>query len=252
MTTKQTAAQKVLNHIDRDEIISKLLIGVSPQEISANLAIRYSNPSEKKFVLSEKVLKSFQDNSLDLYKIIREDLAKTQTALTNTDKELELAIQGSPKYKETMLKLANNELDIKTTIVNAITALETRMELIYDDIKDDPGNTRVGRLWNETIAQWKGVMELYHKYVLQAPDQIIQHNMTVTHIDQYTAAIQEAIRETLSEIDYEAAMRFLELFGPKLDKLKMPIEQKMLSAEDRMAEVKIINNEIDKKINGAQ
>jgi len=254
MSVKKTAAQKVLNHIDRDEIIAKLMLGISPQDISANLATRYSNPNEKQFVLTDKTLTSFKDNSLDLYKILKEDLSKTQTALTTTDKELELAIKGSSAYKETMLQLAGKELDVKNMIVNMITALNTRIEQIFNEHQLDPSNinTRTERLFNEMIAQWKGVMELYHKYVLQSPDQIIQHNMTITHIDQYTIAIQGAVKETLMEIDYEASMRFLQLIGEKLEKLKMPTEQKIIPAEERFSEVKIINEEINKKLNDPQ
>lgn len=252
MSAKQTAAYKILNHPDRDELISKLLLGISPYDITANLTARYTNPNEKQFILAESTLKSFKTNSLDLYKILKEDLSKTQAALATTDQELALAIKGNSAYKETMLQLAGKELDVKSMIVNMITALNTRIEQIFNEHQLDPSNinTRTERLFNEMIAQWKGVMELYHKYVLQSPDQIIQHNMTITHIDQYTIAIQEAVKETLMEIDYEASMRFLQLIGEKLEKLKMPIEQTILSADERFSEVKIINEEIGKKLNG--
>src|SRR5579885_474138 len=209
MSTKQTAVQKILNHPDKDELISKLLLNIPVQEIHENLAIRYSNPAEKRFVLSVQTLKSFKDNSLDLYKMIKEDVYKTKQLEENTDKELSLALQGSSAYKDTMLKLAGQELDVKNMIVNMITALNTRIEQIFNEHQLDPSNinTRTERLFNEMIAQWKSVMELYHKYILQAPDQIVQHNLTITHIDQHISLIQDAIRETLSEIDIESSLR---------------------------------------------
>jgi hypothetical protein len=250
MSAKQTATEKVLNHPDKDELISKLLLGISPQDISENLAIRYSNPAEKKFVLSVKTLQTFKNNSLDIYKIIQADLAKTKALATSTDQELQMAIQGSSAYKETLEKLAGQELDVKTSIVNMITALNLRIEQIFNEHQMDPANinTRTERIFNEMIAQWRSVMELYHKYVLQAPDQIIQHNMTITHIDQHVEVIRSAIMETLAMMDIESSLKFFEIFTEKMEKLKAPTEIKILPAEERLAEVRVVNDQINTKL----
>lgn len=226
MSAKQTATEKVLNHIDRDEVISKLLLGISPKDIHENLAIRYSNEAEKKFILSEKTLQTFKNNSLDIYKIIQTDLSKTQALAKNTDQELQLALKGNSAYKETLEKLAGQELDIKMMITNMVVAIEMRVAQIFNQIQDDPSsiNTRTERLWNEMLDRLKNTLELYNKMVIGAPDQIIQHNMTITHIDQHIAVIQEAIRETLSLMDIESSLRFMEIFSEKMEKLKAPTE----------------------------
>ena len=64
---KDTGLKKILDHPDLEEIISKLLIGISSKDIHSWLKSKYTNVSESKFVISEKALISFQDNYLDLY-----------------------------------------------------------------------------------------------------------------------------------------------------------------------------------------
>ena len=54
------AYKKILDHPDRDEIISKLVIGISSNDIHDWLQAKYTNVNEAKFVLSEKLIKSFE------------------------------------------------------------------------------------------------------------------------------------------------------------------------------------------------
>ena len=58
----KNALKKILEHPDRDEIISKLVIGIPPKDIYEFLSVKYTNVSEQKFVIAEKSIKSFQDN----------------------------------------------------------------------------------------------------------------------------------------------------------------------------------------------
>ena len=64
----KNAFQKIKNHPDLEEIISKLIIGISVKDINEWLKAKYTLVSESKFILSEKTIKSFQDNYLDIYK----------------------------------------------------------------------------------------------------------------------------------------------------------------------------------------
>ena len=64
----KAALKKILDHPDKDEIISKLVIGQSSKDVHDWLESKYTNVSEAKFVVSEKSLTSFQSNYLDIYK----------------------------------------------------------------------------------------------------------------------------------------------------------------------------------------
>src|SRR5437588_708050 len=145
----KTSIKKILEHPDKDEVISKLIIGISTKDIHDWLKAKYTNVSEAKFVLSEKLIKSFQDNYLDIYTMLKEDVAKTKQALVNnTEEGLELAVKENSAYRSAMVKMANNELDVKTMITTLCINVETRLAQIFDTIQQDPNNInpRVDRL----------------------------------------------------------------------------------------------------------
>lgn len=251
MVNNKNALKKVIEHPDRDEIISKLIIGISAKDIHEWLVNTYSNPAESKFVVSVKSLQSFASNYLDIYDFIKKDLIKTKQAVASSNESsLMLAVQDNPTYKSKMLQLASNEIDIKKMLANLIFAIETRAAQIFDKIQEDPReiNSSNDRVLIEYFDQLGTHLEKWHKLVLGAPDQVIQHNITVQHIDQQIQVFHEAIRETLAEIDIETSMRFMEIFNNKINKLN-PKNEKELNTEARLAEAKIISETMLKKLN---
>jgi len=248
----KTSIKKILEHPDKDEIISKLIIGLPPKDIYEWLKAKYTNVSETKFVLSDKLIKSFQDNYLDIYTMLKEDVAKTKQALANSsENDLELAVKDSSSYKSAMLQLANNELDVKQMITRLCVNVENRLAQLFDIIQENPNdiNHRTDRLLTEYIEKFQNVLEKYYKYVEQAPDQVIHHNVTLHAVDQHTSIFYEAIRGTLSQMDLESSMLFMELYNEMLSKLKAPTDMPFLTPEAKLAEVKVLNEEINKKLN---
>jgi hypothetical protein len=247
----KTSLEKILQHPDKDEIISKLIIGISPKTITEWLKGKYTNVDESKFVISEKTIKSFKDNYLDIYKILKEDFDKTKNALaTNAEDQLMLSVQNNPTYKNKMIELASQEIDIKKMLANMIIAIETRAAQIFDSIQEDPRNInsrndRVLREWFDTLG---ANLERFHKLVNGAPDQIIQHNITLQAVDQHISVFHDVIRDVLSKMDLESSMYFMELFNERMSKLKQPDTNNM-STEERLVEAKILNETITKKIN---
>lgn len=251
----KNALKKVLDHPDKDEIISKLIIGTTPKNIHDWLSIKYTNISENKFVIAEKTLLSFKDNYLDIYNDLQADFIKTKSALTKSnlsvEEELQLAVQDNPTYRSKMIELANGELDIKGMLGRLIANTEERIAQIFDEIQAQPRdiNSRTERLWLEYTDRLGQHLERWGKLVLQAPDMVVQHNVTVQHTDQQIQILQESLRETLAEIDNEASLRFLDLIADKIHATQLPSEKTILPTEVRLAEVKILNEEINKKLN---
>lgn len=242
---------KILNHPDREEIISKIVIGFSAKDINEWLKSKYSGVSESKFVLSEKMVKTFQDEYLDMYKMIKEDIAKTKTAMVaGTEENLELAIKDSSAYKSAMIQMANKEVDIKKMITNLCITIETRLAQIFDSIQEDPRNidTKIDRVFLEYVDRLGVALERYYKIVEQGPDQVIHHNITLQAVDQHVAVFHDVIKDVLAQMDHESAMYFMEVFRTKMAKIKPPSDA-ILTQEAKFAEVKILNEEISRKIN---
>jgi hypothetical protein len=250
--TKLKAYKKILEHPDKDEIINKLVIGQSTTDIHDWLKGKYTNVSEAKFVLAEKSLKSFQDTYLDFYTDMQADLSKTKTALANgTSDQLELAVKSNHSYKDALVKMANTELDIRSMVANLCVNVETRIAQVFDEIQEDPRNinTKVDRLLIDYAEALGNILEKYYKFTEQPADQIIQHNVTLQVVDQHISVFHDVIKEVLSQMDLESSMLFMELFNEKMSKLKAPSPEAQPTQEMKLAEAKLLNETINKKIN---
>jgi hypothetical protein len=245
--------QRIIDHVDRDEIISKMSIDTPVEDIHAWLKGKYTLASDKKLLLSLRLLKSFKDNYFDFYQTLKNDFAKTKTALaTNSMSELELAVQSNPSYKNALIGVLNEEIDLKATISRLAVAVETRLGQMYDVLqemhRDDPRDidTRLERVFIEYVNAFTPLLEKAHKIINEAPDQIVQHNITVQHIDQTISVFYEAIRKTLEKMDLESSMLFMEIFNETLQKLQDP----NTTPPNRLAEVKALNSTINGVLNG--
>lgn len=248
----KTAVKKIIDHPDKDEFISKLVMGFSPKDVHDWLKSKYTNVSEAKFVISEKSIKSFQENYLEVYNIIQEDLAKTKLAVaSSTEDNLEFAVNNSQAYKDIMLRTANEELDIRKIVKNLCVAIETRLGQVFDEIQEDPRNinTKIDRIFMEYAETLGNLLEKYYKFTESPADQVIQHNVTLQVVDQHITVFHDVIKEVLSQMDFETSLYFMEVFNDKMSKLKPPVEKTIAPTEIRLAEAKLINENITKKLN---
>jgi hypothetical protein len=247
----KNALKKILEHPDRDEIISKLVIGIPPKDIYEFLSGKYTNVVERKFVISEKLIKAFQDNYLDIYNTIYEDIVKVKSS-GSVEEKLELAIRNNSSYRSVMLKTANNELDIREMITNLCKAIESRLAQVFDEIQEDPRNinTRVDRLLIDYTEVLGNILEKYYKFTELPVNQVVQHNVTLQVVDQHISVFHDVIREVLSQMDLETSLYFMEVFNDKMAKLKPPGEKEIPNTDIRLAEAKLLNETINKKLNG--
>jgi hypothetical protein len=244
--------KKILDHPDKDEIISKLVLDIPPKDIYEWLAGKYTNVSEKQFVIAEKSIKTFKNNYLDVYSLIQEDIVKTKQAVaTNTQDQMELAIQNNSTYKSKLLDLASKEIDIRSMAARACAAIETRLGQVFDEIQENPRdiNTKIDRLLIDYMEVFGNILEKYYKFTEAPSEQFIQNNVTLQFMDQHILVFQEAIREVLSEMDLESSMLFIERLSEKMAKLKAPEKENIPNTEIRLAEAKLLNETINKKLN---
>lgn len=249
---KKPTYKQILLHPDRDEIINKLVSDYSIKDIHEGLSSRYSSPGEKNLILSERTLKDFKLNYLDFYNDIQSDIFKTKLSLQDPNSEsLDLVVKNNTKYRDTMMKLANNELDIKIMIAKLAAAIEIRVEQVFDSIQSDPDivNTKVERVFLEYVEVLGNLLEKAHKFSQAPADQVIQHNITLQVVDQHIAVFHDVIKEILSHMDLETSLYFMEIFNKKMSELKMPNKEALPTTEAKLAEVKILNETINQKMN---
>jgi hypothetical protein len=248
----KNALKKILEHPDKDEIIAKLVLDYPAKDIHDWLAAKYTNVSEAKFVIAEKSIKVFKENYLDDYSMIREDMLKTKEAVaTSTEDQLILSVKDNPTYKKMMVGLAGKEIDIRSMVANLCIAIETRLGQVFDEIQEDPRNinSRIDRVLIEYGELLGGLLEKYYKFTENPADLVIQHNVTLQAVDQHISVFHDVIRDVLSQLDLESSMLFMELFNEKMARLKPPAPEPTFNTDMKLAEAKILNETINKKLN---
>ncbi|MCZ2224510.1 MAG: hypothetical protein LC122_12875 [Chitinophagales bacterium] len=249
---------KILDHPDKDEIISKLLIDTSPKNIHNWLSSKYSNPGENKLILSERSLKDFKDNYLNLYKRIEDDILKTKFEKISPGQKLNLALSENKTYRSKILELADNKLDVEKMLANAIIAIESRAADVFDDISTNPINFKIDKTLIEYFDLLGNLIEKYYNMKRdqeldqrQAQQVVNNTQINIQVLDQHMTVFYEVVREVLAEMNLEQSMKFIELVNSKISKLKdINANTKESTIEKQFAEVRVLNADVQKLLNG--
>lgn len=240
----KASVKKILDHPDRDEIISKLVADEDAVALNDWLKTKYS---DVKFILSVDLIKTFKEESLDMYLHLRDDMVKAK-AVKSVGLQLDGTIKKNKKYKERLAELADQEIDIKKTVKQLVAAIEARAEQVFDHIQENPDDFKVDNTLIQYFTLLMNALERCNKIVNESPDQIIQHNHSFQLADQQTAVIIDTIKEILSHIDYEASLYFMERYHEAMAALKPPEEFRPVPTEVRLAEAKILSEKVGEKI----
>ena len=237
-------ATKIIEHPDKDEIIAKLVSGVSISDIHEWLDSKYESVGEKKFALSVKVITTFQRDYLDFYNTIREDLIKTKQVAANV--ALTEEVQGSVMYKKALEKHLNSEIDIKLMVKQALAAIEFRTAQVFDQMQEDPQNVKIDRTLIEWFNTLSVLMEKYDGIQNGNIENVnIQNNINIQVVDKHINVIYDIIKEILTRLDYDTSLMFIDLFNEAMAKLELP---EVASLEDRTIEAKLISQDINDKM----
>ena len=238
----------IQQHPDVEEIVDKLLNGTDPKSISDWLKLKYTEDSESHLLVSIKLLKEFQESEyLNYYDQAKQDLAKVKNKGV-INKKLALSIQNNKTYQERLNEAVDEEINVIKELKALKLLLFSRVEQVFDKIQEDPTiiNSKNDYVLTKYTEQYMSLIEKIDKIVNNRPDQVIQHNYVVQYIEQYQSVIQQAIMETLKEIDSEASFLFMEKLGEKMTSLKVPElnppNEKKVLQEVQTLSAKLITN----------
>jgi hypothetical protein len=239
---KKNIALQVLEHPEKEEILNKLIIGLSPKDIHEWLAALFSNPAEKSLIISEKNLNKFKDEYLDMYSIIKEDLTKVSTALT-AGSEVQSELQGSPNYQKSLERYLKDEIDIKLEAKKLLAMVSTRAEQIFFATQKDTENTRPDYVLIQYLNTLAAVLEKLDTIVNGNSTVNIQNNVNIQLLDTHINTVYNIIKEILSKLDYETSLEFISLFNERMKAIEAP---SILSQEEKTSQLGNISETINK------
>lgn len=206
----------ITDHPDFQDIVSKIVVGDSPKSISTWLKTKYSTNDNKHLQISAKDIQDFADKHADLEAVIRRDIVAVQSSDGEGDLKISSAMLNNKTYRDRLLEIADKKIDVSNLVNELVYMCKVRMEQVFDRIQENPAMTKTDYVLLKYFEILINSVEKLDKINNNRPDQIIQHNISIQAIEQNTAYFQEAVRETLAEIDTEAALLFVDKLTQKM------------------------------------
>lgn len=215
---------KILNHPDRDQIISRLTSGESVREVSNWLKEKY--PELKNNQISPGLLDQFRRNYLNLHGTILEDLKCKIREQQNEEikDDIKQIVKRNKTYNEKLTEFVGEQLDLKKKLHQFLNVSESRFAQLFDISQNNPNNLKP----DKAMGDWlRNMLELIREIRKAdgSPDQIIQHNVTVKAIDETAAVFQQAIINTFATLPIDQASKLIDDFNRNLQEIKESRQQ---------------------------
>jgi len=217
---------KILNHPDCQEIIAKLTSGDSSRDVADWLKNKY--PDNKDHQVSYNSLNEFRKSHLNVHGAVLNDIRSKLADSVEQDAKEQLVkeVKKNKTYREKCEEVIDKEIDWRYRLMQFLNVVESLFEDHFNETQKNPENYKrqyVMQGWMTTIIQM--VQEI--RKMEGAPDQIVQHNVTIQTIEEQTALIQEALRQTFAEVDLETSLLLMDKYTQNLAKLKAQRESQI-------------------------
>jgi hypothetical protein len=231
----------ITEHPNSKDILSKLLSGTSPKDVAQWLKIKYSKKEQAHLRLSQKLLKDFNDSQ---YTNVYDQFKKDLTQMSKADKDnkvVSASLLNNKTYRSRLQEIADKEFNILKVLDGLIMVTHDRFEQVFDKIQEDPESFGGDNTLLKYINTIFDVAKKLEEIRIGSPESVMQQNITQQALEEYMAIYQDAIRETLAEIDNDMAMLFMDKLYNKLNNLKAPVPT---TQDQRMKEATVLNERI--------
>jgi hypothetical protein len=202
-------SKKVLNHPDKEDLISKLLEGDSVKEVERWLREKY--PRTKRLHVSYMTLQKFRAEHLNLKGEVLGDIKNRRTEVDKeaVEAETRMVIQNSSAYQRKIEEIADGNLDVSKRLLEMDSLINSRLEFYYNLLQNG-GTLREDKIFIEYINTMKGLMQDWKKYVEGVADKKIEHNININVVNEQAKVLKETVIDVLSEISPDLITVFVE------------------------------------------
>jgi len=247
---KNNSLNKIINHPDKDELISKLTLNISPKEINSWLKDKYEQVGDAQLIIGISSLKQFKDEYLDAYKAIQADaIALYQYNMEPSASSDPLSLINSNKeYKRMLQQYLEQEVDLKVLMKEMIVAVRARIEQLFVLVQQNPANTKPDYVLIQWFQTLTNLLEKQETIINGSPDKIIQqNNINIQILDQHIHVFHKVIRDVIARLDYETSLLFVDILNEELKKLK-PMSDSPLPIDVRLAEAHKLEEKLSNQL----
>jgi hypothetical protein len=235
--------KKLVEHPEKQEIISKLINGESPKTVSNYLKDKYPKPDEGHLRIPATMLQQFLDNYADHHAYVKKVVENEYD--TKLDKKIAASLLDNKEWRERLQNVADEEIDFKIRLRNVLKILEARAEQIFDLIQSNPESTKADYVFTKYMELLMQVIEKGDKLENDRPDIRIEHSYTVQMVEQQSVALQQAIRKVLEKMGPEFSSMFMEYLNEELSKMSGADIDPTLTAAQEKREKQALNKVFD-------
>ena len=226
-------SSKILNHPDKEEIISKLLDGSSVKEIESWL--KKKHPRTRRLHVSYMTLQKFRAENLNLKGDVLDDIKNRRTDVIRESAEAEakMIIANSTSYKQKIEEIATSNLDVTKRLLEMDALINSRIEY-YFNLLQQGGSIKEDKIFIEYINTMKSIMQDWKKYIEGFADKKVEHNININVVNEYAQVLKGCVIEVLKDLDPELTFKFINLLDNRLRQIEYPnmIEGQIISYDD--------------------
>lgn len=227
-------SKKILKHIDKEEIISKLTNGESVRAVEAWLKEKYSK--NKNLWITAVTLQEFRKKNLQLEGKVLKDIQEVGKAQKQKEEEIEKQhqLQMSDAYKKKINEIVDAKLDVARKILELDTIIEDRMEYWFNAVKSGEESASKGdKELRQFMDRQMNLLAQYKKFVEGLADKTVDYNVSITVVNDQINLIRDVIRECIAELSPEQAMIFMDKLNKRMNELNYrPINVSPVKLED--------------------
>jgi hypothetical protein len=241
--------KKLLDHPEKQVIISKLASGETPKTVAQYLRNKYTKPDENHLRLPVALLKEFIDTYGDHYGFVKRIVKDDQDG--KLDKQIADSLLSNKEWKDRMAEVTDEEIDFRMKWRQLLHMLEARMEQVFDKVQENPGSHKADYVMGKYFELWQTALERADKMINERPDVKIEHSYTVQMVEQQSVAFQEAIRRVLNKLDPALSNMFIDMLNEELRSMKPDDAPKRSLQKDKtqvnklLDKAEVIETELD-------
>lgn len=235
---------KILNHPDREEIIQKLVSGLSPNKVHEWLQDKYSREEDKLLRITVKAISDFRSRYLNLnreaVRLLKKERQKKELGLPHnanagsflertdeTEEEHEVRVKNtlltSPTYREKLKEITEATLDGPRLIKELVTLIQSRLEVYFNEVASGSsiGDTlKADKQFAEYVSLMKDLVKDAKKIDDDYNNQPDTGQVQLNVVHEQVGMIRDTVKDLLNEFAPELALEFTDRLNKRMTALK--------------------------------
>jgi hypothetical protein len=209
---------KIIDHPEKQNIISKLVSGENSKVVSNYLKDKYSKADEAHLRIPATTLQEFLDTYADHHGFVKKIIQRD--ADSKIDRKIAESLMDTRAWRERVQDGVDKQLNYIEKLDHLTTIMEARAEQLFDLIQSDPENSKVDYIITKYAEILMQIIEKADKIRNDKPDVRVEHTYTLQMVEQQSFAFQETIREFLPRLGPDQVSIFFDLLNENLSKMK--------------------------------